>query len=232
MQSDNITKSKYTPNCENLYPRKFGMLTVIGYAGRKQRASGAYRHFWLCRCDCKQFKVIVHDTLKYRENPSCGCRGSRKRIGKRTTKHGLRQSPEYGVWCTIKARCYNAHAEKYPDYGARGIKVSDKWRASFASFYRDMGPRPGPDYSIERKDNNGNYEKDNCKWATRLEQGANKRNNRILEFRGESLHLAEWARRLNVSDDLIRDRLGRGWSVERALTAPVQVHCRSKSKRT
>lgn len=110
------------------------------------------------------------------------------------TKLKLRQeTPEYSVWLDIKRRCYNENTIGYKNYGGRGIAVCDRWLHSFKDFYEDMGKRPKGDYSIERNDVNGNYEPSNCRWATRLEQANNKRNNRWVTIDGVTKTLGGWS---------------------------------------
>lgn len=118
----------------------------------------------------------------------------------------------------MRNRCHNPSVASYADYGARGIKVCDRWQ-SFENFIADMGERP-EGMTVERVDSNGNYEPSNCRWATRTEQGANKRNNLMLSDGKETLHLAEWARRLNISHAAILRRLANGWDEKRAVTEP------------
>jgi len=96
-------------------------------------------------------------------------------LRERETKHGLRRTPEYAIWCTMKARCHNPNAKHYEYYGARGISVCERWRNSFANFIEDMGRRPFDGLSIERYNNDGNYEPNNCVWATKTEQSRNRR---------------------------------------------------------
>jgi hypothetical protein len=117
-------------------------------------------------------------------------------------------------------RCENTTTDAYPWYGGRGIKVCDRWR-TFENFLADLGERPSKDHTLERGDVNGNYEPGNVRWATRLEQGANKRNNRNLTAFGETLHMQEWCRRFGILQGTLWDRLDRGWDVERALSTPV-----------
>lgn len=130
--------------------------------------------------------------------------------------------PEYGVWQGMRSRCNNPKNKRYSQYGGRGIRVWPEWDASFPAFYSSIGPRPGPGYSLDRIDNSKGYEPGNVRWATNKVQSRNKSTNHVIEFAGLSLTLAEWADRLSISSSLLRARLGRlGWSVEKALTAPV-----------
>jgi hypothetical protein len=119
----------------------------------------------------------------------------------------------------MNQRCYKEYNTEYKNYGARGITVCDRWRgpSGYQNFLADMGRRPSPQHSIERKDNNGNYSPENCVWATALEQGANKRNNRLVTHQGETLHLSEWARRTGVKRRTLAARLDAGWPIEEAL---------------
>jgi len=135
------------------------------------------------------------------------------------------RKPEYIAWLAMRARCYYAKNQvTYRNHGARGITVCDQWRHSFATFLRDMGPRPGPEYSLERKDNNGNYEPGNCKWATRTEQRRNTRTNRLITFNGRTQPQSAWQEETGLMWDTIYTRLKRGWSVEKTLTTPVRAH--------
>lgn len=131
--------------------------------------------------------------------------------------------PLYVVWCGIKARCYNPAHKNYADYGGRGIRMCDAWRDSFAAFYSDMGDRPTKRHTIERKENDGDYEPGNCTWATRAEQNENTRQTRLLTFAGITLSIGKWANRLGMQRRTLGNRIDRlGWSIERALTTPVE----------
>jgi len=114
------------------------------------------------------------------------------------------------------------------DYGGRGIDVCDSW-LKFENFYADMGPRPGKEYSIDRRKNDLGYSKENCKWSTKIEQNSNKRNNKLLTAFGKTQHLAGWAREYNISYFNIQNRLKDGWSMEDAISVPVR---KSKPYRT
>ena len=136
-------------------------------------------------------------------------------------RHGLTKHPLYYIWCNMHGRCGTTTHKFYADYGGRGISVCEAW-FSFPKFIEDMGERPDGCW-IERIDNDGPYAPDNCKWATQLEQAANKRNNKHITFDGETLHQAEWARRVGLPITTLHNRLLLGWSVERALTTPRRV---------
>ncbi len=118
----------------------------------------------------------------------------------------------------MKQRCYNPRFHKYADYGARGIKVCERWRDSFEAFLGDMGPKPSPRHTLDRKENDGDYTPENCRWATSLEQGANKRSNVRLEYDGRTQSISEWARELGIKAGTISYRIRKGWSVAETLT--------------
>jgi hypothetical protein len=120
------------------------------------------------------------------------------------------------------ARCRNRRDRRYSDYGGRGITVCARWAQSFPAFFADMGPRPSPQHSIERKDNAGDYEPGNCVWATRKEQQRNTRRNRLLTYRGLTLPAVAWAERIGMNPHTLRDRLRLGWPVAKALTTPIR----------
>ena len=201
---------------------KVGRWTVIEEAEPYTvPATGERRQRLRCRCDCGTVSIIRLAHLRSGGSASCGCL-SREITAKTKRTHGLRHSPEYGVWNGIVQRCLNVNQDAHGRYGGRGIVMCDRWRQSFAAFYEDMGPRPSPLHSIERIDNDGNYEPGSCCWATPQQQACNRRSNHLLAFRGESLCIADWARKLGILAGTIKSRLRSGWSIERALTSKVR----------
>ncbi len=135
-------------------------------------------------------------------------------------KHGRYKTPEYRAWQKLIDRCENPKSQTYHNYGGRGIAVCDRWH-SFTEFYADMGDRPSPQHSIDRINNDGNYEPSNCRWATIQEQNSNRRDNRIVEVNGLALTTAEWARRLGINGRTFACRIEAGWSPEEAVSRGV-----------
>jgi hypothetical protein len=136
----------------------------------------------------------------------------------------------------MKERCGNPRSDDFPRYGGRGIAVCERWRESFAAFLADVGPRPSPHHTIDRIDNARGYEPGNVRWATPTEQSRNKRSNRPITFRGETLVIAAWAKRLGIARSVLRRRL-EIWSVDDALTRPpipreLRLHASTRALRT
>lgn len=125
----------------------------------------------------------------------------------------------YKVWSKMKCRCVNSNNPKYKNYGARGIKVCDRWMNSFESFLEDMGEQP-EGTSLDRINNDGDYEPSNCRWATSEQQNNNKRNTAYLTYNGKTQSLTQWARELEIAKTSLQNRLLRGWSLEKALSTP------------
>ncbi len=146
-------------------------------------------------------------------------RNLRNDWGKHLYRHGCRYTFEYSTWCKMKARCNNPNAINYSRYGGRGITICERWENSFDNFIDDMGWSPSPDHSIERIKNDLGYFKENCRWATRVEQANNKRNNLMVEFDGRVQTLTLWCRELGLKYHIVRQRIYRNhWTVERAFT--------------
>lgn len=130
------------------------------------------------------------------------------------------ESSEYNAWHSMIARCHRKSSQYYRHYGGRGIKVCQRWRASYEAFLHDMGRRPHG-LELDRIDNDGDYAPGNCRWATAVENMRNRRCTRRLTFNGETKCLIEWAESHGLSYSTLKDRLERGWSAEKALTTKV-----------
>ena len=152
---------------------------------------------------------------------SCGCL-NRDNIIARSTIHGAAKrglnTPEFTAWMGMINRCTNPGSTDFQNYGGRGIKVCDRWRNNFSAFLADLGQKPSGRHSLDRVDTNGNYEPENCRWATPSEQARNRRSNRLLTHGGHTACVAEWSEISGIHSHDIRNRLRRGWSVERTLT--------------
>lgn len=212
----------------------FGKWTTISELFSVPDASGNARRVCICRCECGIEKQVMGESLLRGLSNSCGCwrsekTGARAAIINKThgDSAGSKRTPEYMAWDSMKSRCNNPDHPDWDNYGGRGIKVCELWSESFESFLEDMKRRPSSKHSIDRyPDNNGNYEKTNCRWATWDEQARNRRNNHIITFRGETKNLTEWAESCGLTLTALSLRLHKGWTVERALTTKLQVHKR------
>lgn len=174
-----------------------------------------------CRCDCGNEVVLRTSEVfgQWKANRTCG-KGC---IFRHTYRHGASKlnRPVYNIWVGIKSRCSDQSDPAFHNYGGRGISVCERWLNDPLAFINDMGPRPRG-ASVERVDNNGNYEPGNCKWATKKEQARNTRHNRLITALGQTKTLAEWCEITGLSDSGIAFRLDSGWSAEEAITTPKQ----------
>lgn len=217
----------------NLAGQRFGRLVAISPVTRTMK-SGCVRTDWLCACDCGNKRTIRRCGLTSGKTKSCGCL-SPETTATRNTKHGdasrTRRTPEYAVWKGIIKRCENPQCAHFGRYGGRGIRICDRWRESFSDFLADMGRRPTPDHQIDRIDNDGNYEAGNCRWATRAQQCRNRSSNRMLTYKGITLCLSDWAKRIGLTFAGIQDRMSRGLPIERILGPRLRAAPRKKTSK-
>lgn len=192
---------------------RHGRLVILSYAdgiGRGDR--------WVCRCDCGTVRDFIYGNLQHGRSTSCGCWKAEWLRRDRGTDAAYAEVRR--IWSGIKQRCFNEKQVAFKYYGGRGIGMFPGWVDDFDAFYRYMGPRPSPDHSIDRLDPNRGYEPGNCRWATPLEQGDNRRNNRDLTVDGQTFHVAEWARRIGLSRQAVDQRLRRGETPEQITRLP------------
>lgn len=201
--------------------QRFGHLVVIQRAGRQRKYAT-----WLCLCDCGQKVVVIGHLLRAGRRKSCAVNGHRW-VQHRTPGSTTRHATEYSTWRAMLDRC-RSKARK--NYGYRGIKVCKRWR-QFENFLADMGPRPSLAHSIDRYPNNdGNYEPDNCRWATADQQRRNMRSNVYVTWDGKSQLLMDVCLAIGVNRGVVSGRLKMGWPLEDALFVPVRKHKAQKRK--
>jgi hypothetical protein len=194
----------------------FGRWTLLALSSR--RVSPPY---WTSRCSCGVVREVKQAHLKSGASRSCGCL-SREMAGDQFRTHGESKIPEYWVWCAMLRRCYNKNSTSYKYYGGRGISVCARWRKSYQKFMEDVGRRPSQKHTLDRINNDGNYEPGNVRWATSAEQALNRRSNRLVTVQGETHAISVWANRTGINVSSIYRRAKRGMSLEAAVTAPVK----------
>lgn len=193
----------------DLTGKRFGRWTVI------KRSENKARTRWLCRCDCGTLKSVQGSGLVTGASTSCGCFRNEQGYPERTksvTKHGLTDSPTWNSWRAMIKRCTQESSINFHKYGGRGISICSEWMA-FENFLKDMGRRPAG-MSLDRIDVNGNYEPNNCRWATAKQQNRNTTCNRMLNYKGKDYCLAELAETLGISTQTISRRIEKGVPID------------------
>jgi hypothetical protein len=210
------------PNKVDLVGQRFNRLLVIAETGR----TPAKQTLWLCRCECGETTSTTTTKLRSGHSKSCGCLKAEAMsiMARRDGMHVGGRHRMFDSYAGMVARCTNENDEFFANYGGRGITICERWRhgeggkTGFHLFVKDMGPRPSARHSIDRKNNDGNYEPDNCRWATKKQQARNRRSNHLVECDGEPVALSEYCERKGLRFVLINQRIGRGWSLERAVS--------------
>lgn len=220
--SDSESSTSLSSRTQDLSGRWFGRLVVTRFAGYTQTRPEA---LWHCLCICNTSVIVrAASLLSSRPTQSCGCL---QKEAATTTRHGHarrgKRTPEHRAWTAMLQRCTNPKNKVYQHYGDRGIAVCSEW-FNFEQFLTDMGPRPTQKHTLERKDNNGAYDKTNCIWATHSQQCRNTRRTHFITFQEETLCLADWAKRLGISVKTLANRIRRGWTIERAFIQSIQKH--------
>ena len=197
--------------------RRYGKWTVMQRVENSKNGQA----MWLCKCDCGTEKVVCGSNLRSGASRSCGC----ERNSYFSALYGVHyKEPKrlFSIWSNMKSRCTNPNNNSFQNYGARGIKICNEWLHDFVAF-REWALQNGysDNLTIERIDNEGNYEPTNCRWATAEEQSNNRRNNVLISHNGETHTLNEWSKIIGVKKSTIESRYSRGWSEDRILTEPL-----------
>lgn len=206
---------------KNITGQQFGRWIVLNEAKEQKRGQHT---MWTCRCRCGTIRDVDGRTLRSGLSQSCGCFKLEKTIA-RLTKHGHaagNQTKAYRCWCALRSRCMNPNQQStWLKYGGRGITFCKRWE-SYENFLADMGEPPTPEHSIDRIDNDGNYEPGNCRWATNQEQARNRRSTHLYDYGGRSKTLGAWAAQYGIPEGVLLHRLQRNWPIETALQQPIR----------
>lgn len=192
--------------------RRYGLLVALRPTAERRWNSIV----WECVCDCGGKKLAPAGSLRRGTPKSCGC--AAQVPPPINIKHGMAGHSLYKTWEGMMARCYNKGNKDFYLYGARGIQVCARWHDP-RNFAEDMSPRPDG-HTLDRIDNSRGYSPDNCRWATAMQQHANKRSNKLFTINGETLHQREWCRRYNIPVSTFTNRLNEGLEPFTALTMP------------
>lgn len=197
---------------------RFGKLVVTEPVG-KTKTGGI---LWLCKCDCGNEVTVQSSYLKNGHTKSCGC----LRVDwckENSTRHGLEHTRIYRIWKDMILRCYDKRHASYQRYGGQGISICDEWKDDVQVFYNwatENGYRDG--LTIDRKNNDGNYCPENCRWATMKAQANNRRSNVLITYNGKTKNMQQWASDAGIPYQVLWQRISKlGWSADRALTEPV-----------
>jgi hypothetical protein len=212
---------------KELVGERFGRL-VVQKASHKDKYG---KWHWNCFCDCGNITVVSGCSLRNGLTSSCGC-WRKDHLSEVSYIHGFGKTNIARIRAGIIQRCYNPSNKAYHNYGGRGITMCDEWKKNPLTFYRwAMANGYEKGQTIERINNDGNYEPENCRWATQKEQCNNTRHNNLITFRGETKTIGDWAKSIGTSHGTIAYRLKEKWTDEEALTSPPGTRRKDKTKR-
>lgn len=212
---------------DDLTGKKFNRIKILSFSHMNKK----HQSFWNCLCDCGKEFITRGSHIKENHIMSCGClRSELYLVNLRHETHKLSKNPIYNSWISMIRRCTDPKNKKHKYYMARGIKVCDRW-LDIKCFYEDMGDRP-KGTSLDRIDTNGNYCKENCRWATSTQQNNNRNINVRINYNGKNQTLSEWSRELGINKSTLEGRIFvRKWSIEKAFTQKLQIPNKSRGGR-
>lgn len=208
-------------SAKDITGERFGKLVALGPVKRE-----IGKHItWLCQCDCGNTTQVRSSSLRSGVTLSCGCLHGEN--------HNKSHDSLYRQWVGVIQRCTNPNSQNYHHYGGRGIRVCHEWLTSFAAYYAHVSRLPNyaaPGHTLDRIDNDGDYEPSNVRWSTHNEQARNTRRNHLITYRNKTQCLMDWATEFDLTFDQLRNRLRRGWPIERALTEPIPLEIKLSEK--
>ena len=218
---DSIISGSKEPKID-LRGYSFGEFKVLEEGEPKIRNDGHKVRQWKCLCSCGNIRYLSTQEIKTKKRKSCGCKHNEYRR-KNATIHGDSHKRLHNIWSGMRTRCYCETEYHYKWYGARGIKMDDKWRNDYCAFKKwALNAGYSPELSIDRIDNDGDYTPDNCRWVDHKTQCNNTRRNHYIEAFGEKLTMSQWADKTGIPYATIKRRIKRGWKPECAVTKPIR----------
>jgi len=209
----------------DLTGQRFGKLVAISI---ERKSSSSTRIYWNCVCDCGGKRVVSNDHLRNGDVTDCGC--TRKHVA-HWNKHGMYNSRLYRIWSLMKERCCNPNRKEYPNYGGRGICICEEWTEAKNFIKWSLNNGYSDELTIDRIDNDGNYCPENCRWVSRKEQMQNRRNNHYISFNGKTLTLTQLAKENGLTYSQLYKRLKLGWTLEKAISEPVNYQYSNKGEK-
>lgn len=236
MKAETVGKARQCKKCNaksriiDISGQRFGRLVAIEHAGRVVNKNGFRTTLWRCKCDCGNESVVRYPLLVSGNTRSCGCleRENKERIVRLSQETNLKSAsvdfyngnldnhPLRLIWKSMLTRCNNSHAKSYTHYGARGIKVCERWQRDnngFENFVNDMGERPTPEHTLDRIDYNGDYCPENCRWATPAEQANNKTDNVYIKVGGKQITAKQFCKMLGLNYWVAIKQIQRGYDI-------------------
>ena len=195
-------------------------MTDLNYIGNKygywsvkdikhKNNSGHYRLYFTCICECGKEKEVRADTVLNGTSTNCGCKKNYKKI------HGLTKTRLYNIWGDMKQRCLNAKSKEYHRYGGRGIKICSEWVNCFENFYNwSFKNGYSDELTIDRINNDGNYEPNNCRWVTTKEQKRNWSRNIFITYKGETKCVQDWCEKFGLHNNVVCNRYRKGFPLD------------------